>query len=54
MNAGKSTFRAEARKYTKSSDSVIVEVIRLPRKPAKLNISGTRTVNGHTWSGRIY
>ena len=27
-------------------------VIILPRKSAKLNPCGTRTANGHTWSGR--
>ena len=25
-----------------------------PRKSAKLNPCGTRTANGHTWSGRTY
>ena len=32
----------------------IVWVIILPRKSAKLNPCGTRTANGHTWSGRTY
>ena len=29
-----------------------MRVIRLPRNPAKLNRTGTRTANGHTWPGR--
>ena len=34
--------------------NLIVWVIILPRKSAKLNPCGTRTANGHTWSGRTY
>lgn len=32
----------------------IAWVIILPRKCAKLHPCGTRTPNGHTWSGRTY
>ena len=50
--AGKSTRRAEALKYAISlRGAAIVPVTMLPRKPAKLQPPGTRTVNGHTWSG---
>ena len=54
IRAGKSTLRADGREYGSPSGDPIVKVIMLPRKSAKLNGNGTRTVNGHTWSGRIY
>ena len=49
--AGKSTPRAEAREYAKGMPEATVLVSVLPRKSAKLQRTGTRTVNGHTWSG---
>ena len=52
--AGKSTPRAEIRQYLKPSGGWTVKVSMLPRKSAKLNHVGTRTVNRHRWSGRIY
>ena len=47
-STGKSVLRAEVRKYAKPPGGAIAKVIMLPRKPAKLNIKGTRTANGHT------
>ena len=52
--AGKSTICAEMGQYTESSDEVIVEVIRLPRKPANVNFITARTANRHRWSRRKY
>ena len=38
MTAGKSTVRVKVGKYMKPSGGMIVRVIRLPRKSAKLNV----------------
>ena len=38
---------AESRQYTKPPGEVIAQVIRLPRKPAKLQAVKTRTADRH-------
>ena len=45
---GKSGARVEPDSMERLLDNPIVRVNILPRKSAKLNLIGTRTVNGHT------
>lgn len=45
---GKSAARVEPDSMERLYDNPIVRVNILPRKSAKLNPEGTRTVNGHT------
>ena len=48
ISVGKSAERVEPDSTERSSNNPIVHVSILPRKSAKLNPEGTRTVNGHT------